>query len=62
MSTRLPETAGKLTTPETITIVTHCIENKGSLPNLQSPISGKFFNLKIFNTFVSATVLSALCF
>jgi hypothetical protein len=42
MSTRLPETAGKLTTPEKITIVTHCIENEGSLPNLKSPISGNF--------------------
>jgi hypothetical protein len=42
MSTQLPETAGKLTTPETMTIVTHCIENDGLLPNLQNPVSGTF--------------------
>jgi hypothetical protein len=43
MSTQLPETARKLTTPEKITIVTHCTEKEISLPNSRNPVSGPFF-------------------
>jgi hypothetical protein len=48
MSTQLPETAEKLTTPEKITIVTHSIENDGSLPNLQNLASDTFLQLENF--------------
>jgi hypothetical protein len=62
MSTQLPETAGKLTTPEKITIVTHCVENESSLPKSQNPVLGPFLSQRIFNRFVKLTELSAFCF
>jgi hypothetical protein len=62
MSTRLPETAGKLTTSETTTTVTHCIENESSLPNSQNLVSGPFFNLKMFNRHVNLAELSTISF